>query len=278
MRWTHCHCPKGRPPWRLMNLRWMMMPSCMLNSRLTYPRRCRCRSRVVVQPLAQVISPLIPQSPPYCRDSTHLQPIYAIKSWGSASDETLLWVLMVAATNYANETRLLLSLLLLQCLPGDFQIILKRSQPPPPPAPNRDAWPTPINSSCWLGNPIAWFCSGQIDHCGANWAQTNSLTSLWVPTPHKLQQRFKDFSGPTYPICEDWRATLVKCNFISVTIDSNVDVVSTKITESQNRDSICILIHHDVHRLAPIQFCTLVNKSLNLRQAVSMRPTRVDIF
>ena len=145
-------------------------------------------------------------------------------------------------------------------------------------SPNRDAWPTPINSSCWLGNPIAWFCSGQIDHCGANWAKTSSLTSLWVPTPHKLQQRFKDFSGPNYPICEDWRATLVKCNFISVTIDSNVDVVSTKITESHNRDSICILIHHDVHRLAPIQFCTLVNKPLNLRQAVWMRPTRVDIF
>ena len=182
--------------------------------------------------------------------------------------------LIVAATNHANETRLLLSLLL-QCLPGDLPDHFEEK---PAPAPNKDAWPTPINSSCWLGNPIAWFCSSQIIHCGANWAQTSSLTSLWVPTPHKLQQRFKDFSGPTYPICEDWRATLVKCNFISVTIDSNVYVVSTKITESHNRDSICILIHHDVHRLASIQFCTLVNKALNLCQAVTMRPTRVDIF
>lgn len=97
----------------------MMMPSCMRNSRITYRRRCRCRSRVVVTPLAQVISPSIPQSRPYCRDSTHLQPICAIKSWRSSSDETLLWILNVAATNHANETWLLLSLLL-QCLPGDL--------------------------------------------------------------------------------------------------------------------------------------------------------------
>ena len=70
----------------------------------------------------------------------------------------------------------------------------------------------------------------------------------------------------------------MKCNFTSVTIDSNVDVVSTKITQSHNRDSICILIPHGVHRLAPIQFYTLVNKALNRRQAVSMQPTEVDIF
>lgn len=155
------------------------MPSCMLNSRLTYLRRCRCRSKVVVTLLAQVISPSIPLSPPYCRDSTHLQPIYAITSWSSSSDETLLWILIVAATNHVNETWLLLSLLL-QCLPGDLPDHLEEKPAPatPVPAPNKDAWPTPINSSCWLGNPIAWSCSSQIDHCGANWAHTSWLTSL----------------------------------------------------------------------------------------------------
>lgn len=154
MRWTHCHCPKGCPPWRLTRMRSMMMPSYMLNLSLTYPRRCRWHS-IVVTPVAQVISPAMPQSPHYCRDSRHLQPRNAIKPWSSSSDDALLSILNVAATNNATMTWLLLSHYYCSVFQVTGQIILQRSSPLlSATSPPKDEWPAHWAHTTLTGTPF----------------------------------------------------------------------------------------------------------------------------